>query len=115
MTGIPCSHAYAAVKIVHGNIYDYVDNCYKKSSQEKIYAPSMILVVITDMPRPNDYYRIENVSEQVFLLPPITSRPPRRPKVNRDESQFQNKRIYQCGRCHQPRHTSRNCRNPNQS
>ncbi|XP_028755677.1 uncharacterized protein LOC114715038 [Neltuma alba] len=68
MLGIPCSHACAAIKTIGGNVYDYVEECYKRSSQEKIYARSMAPVVIIDMPHLNDY-TFENLTAQPLLLP----------------------------------------------
>ncbi|XP_028784272.1 uncharacterized protein LOC114740315 [Neltuma alba] len=91
MSGIPCCHACAAIKTVGGNVYEYVEDCYKISAQEKIYGRSMVPVVTIDMPNPNDY-RFENLVEQTLLLPPNTSRPPGRPRTKRQESQFQNKK-----------------------
>ncbi|XP_025636214.1 uncharacterized protein [Arachis hypogaea] len=54
MTGIPCPHACAAIKLLHGNIYTYIEECYLKSSQQKIYASSMILIETRDMPDVNN-------------------------------------------------------------
>ncbi|XP_028804446.1 uncharacterized protein LOC114759441 [Neltuma alba] len=44
MSGIPCCHACAAIKTVGGNVYEYVEDCYKISAQEKIYGRSMVPV-----------------------------------------------------------------------
>ncbi|KAI9092977.1 hypothetical protein K1719_027500 [Acacia pycnantha] len=38
MSGIPCPHACAAIKGVHGNVYSYVDECPTITTQEKIYS-----------------------------------------------------------------------------
>ncbi|XP_028788261.1 uncharacterized protein LOC114744241 [Neltuma alba] len=91
MSGIPCCHACAAIKTVGGNVYEYVEDYYKISAQEKIYGRSMVPVVTIDMPNPNDYM-FENLAEQTLFLPPNTSRPPGRPRTKRQESQFQNKK-----------------------
>ncbi|XP_028754382.1 uncharacterized protein LOC114713878 [Neltuma alba] len=112
MSGIPCAHACAAIKLAHGNVYDYVEECYKITSQQKIYNRSMIPVVTIDMPDINDY-RMENILGQTFLQPPRTSRPPGRPRIKRRESQFQNKKTYYCGTCHEAGRTRRTCKNPN--
>ncbi|XP_054791611.1 uncharacterized protein LOC129297283 [Prosopis cineraria] len=53
MSGIPCPHACAAIKEVHGNVYNYVKKCYLHSSQEKIYSGTMHPVETHDMPKPN--------------------------------------------------------------
>ncbi|XP_028772552.1 uncharacterized protein LOC114729679 [Neltuma alba] len=114
MSGIPCPHACAAIKAVNCNVYDFVDECYKITSQQKIYGRSMIPVATVDMPNPNNYW-VENIGSQVFLAPPLTNRPPGRPKVKRRESQFQNRKIYHCSTCKQVGHTRRTCKNPNPS
>ncbi|XP_028763647.1 uncharacterized protein LOC114721920 [Neltuma alba] len=114
MTGIPCPHACAAIRVVHANVYDFVEDCYKITSQEKIYGNTMIPVVTIDRPNPNDYM-LQNIGNQVWLYPPTTSRPSGRPRIRRRESQFQNRKIYHCGQCHEPGHSKRTCRNPNPS
>ncbi|XP_028784192.1 uncharacterized protein LOC114740238 [Neltuma alba] len=112
MTGILCPHACATIKVVHANVYDFMEDCYKITSQEKIYGNTMIPVVTIDKPNPNDYM-LENITNQVLLYPPTTSRPSGRPRIRRRESQFQNRKIYHCGRSHEARHSKRTCRNPN--
>ncbi|XP_028755638.1 uncharacterized protein LOC114715006 [Neltuma alba] len=87
MLGISCPHACIAIKSMHRNVYDFVENCYKITSQEKIYLRCIIPVVIINRPDPNTIL-IENISEQIFLFPPQTVRPTRRPRANRRESQF---------------------------
>ncbi|XP_028762950.1 uncharacterized protein LOC114721287 [Neltuma alba] len=114
MTVILCAHACAAIKVVHTNVYDFVKDCYKITSQEKIHGNTMILVVTIDRPNLNDYM-LENITNQVLLYPPTTSRPLGRPRIRRRESQFQNRKIYHCGQCHEARHSKRTCRNPNRS
>ncbi|RYR13261.1 hypothetical protein Ahy_B04g070355 [Arachis hypogaea] len=49
MIGISYSHACAATKLLHSNIYTYVEESYLKSSQEKIYVNSVISVETHDM------------------------------------------------------------------
>ena len=112
MSGIPCAHACMAIKASHLNVYDFVDECYKITSQQKIYRMTMIPVVTLDMPQPNDY-RLQNRDDQMCLTPPLTARPPGRPRTKRTESQFQNKKIYHCSTCHQAGHTRRTCKNLN--
>ncbi|XP_028773768.1 uncharacterized protein LOC114730821 [Neltuma alba] len=112
MSGIPCPHACTTIKLVLGNVYDYVEDCYKITTQEKIYRRSMIPVITIDMPNPNNL-RMENIMGQIFLQPPQTSRPPGRPRTTRRESQFQNTKTYHCSRCHQAGHTKKTCKNLN--
>ncbi|XP_028799513.1 uncharacterized protein LOC114754838 [Neltuma alba] len=112
MSGIPCPHACAAIKALNCNVYDFVEECYKITSQQKIYGRTMTPVVTIDMPNPNNYW-LQDIASQVFLAPPLTSRPPGRPRINRQESQFQNKKVYHYSACQQVGHTRRTCKNPN--
>ena len=70
-------------------------------------------VVTIDMP--DNYMLLEDVTSLPLLYPPKTSRTSGRPKSKRRESQFQDKKIYHCGRCNEVGHTRRSCRNPNPS
>ncbi|RYR76982.1 hypothetical protein Ahy_A01g001472 [Arachis hypogaea] len=108
MTGIPCPHTCAAIKLLHGNIYTYVEECYLKSSQEKIYASSMIPIETHDMPDVNNL-TLTDWENNIFLMPPTTTRPPGRPCKKRRESQFQDVRVYKCSRCDQSGHGGKSC------
>ncbi|XP_025685673.1 uncharacterized protein [Arachis hypogaea] len=112
MTGIPCPHACAAIKLLHGNIYTYVEECYLKSSQEKIYVSSMIPIETHDMPDVNNL-TLTDWENNIFLMPPTTTRPPGRPCKKGRESQFQDVHVYKCSRCDQSGHNRSKCRNPN--
>ncbi|KAK4255705.1 hypothetical protein QN277_008669 [Acacia crassicarpa] len=112
MTGIPCPHACAAIKNLHGNVYTYVEECYLLSSQQKIYMNTMIPVETHDMPNLNQL-SLDDYRTNTFLQPPITSRPPGRPKKKRRDSQFQHQVQYQCSRCHQSGHNRASCTNLN--
>ncbi|XP_028752925.1 uncharacterized protein LOC114712539 [Neltuma alba] len=114
MSGLPCAHACAAIKLLHGSVYEFVDDCYKLSAQEKIYASSMRPIATHDCPRP-EALTVTQMMTGTFLQPPITKRPSGRPKKRRIESQFQSKKLYHCGRCHEPGHTVKTCQNPNPS
>ncbi|RYR14660.1 uncharacterized protein LOC110271180 [Arachis ipaensis] len=112
MTGIPCPDACAAIKLLHGNIYTYVEECYLKSSQEKIYEISMIPIETHDMSDLNNL-TLTDWENNIFLMPPTTTRPPGRPYKKRRESQFQDMRVYKCSRCDQSGHNRSKCRNLN--
>lgn len=114
MSGIPCAHACAAIKLVHGNVYEFVDDCYKLATQQKIYASMMRPVATHDCPHPQSP-TVTSMLTETFLKPPTTKRRPGRPKRKRIESQFQDKRSYHCGRCNEAGHTVKTCQNPNPS
>ncbi|XP_054795623.1 uncharacterized protein LOC129301080 [Prosopis cineraria] len=112
MVGIPCAHACAAIKLVQGNMYSYVEECYTIRAQEKIYSSTMIPVETIDMPQLTELH-YEDYEKNTFLEPLLTTRPLGRPPTKRRESQFQNKKVYHCSRCNQAGHTKNRCRNPN--
>ncbi|XP_054785913.1 uncharacterized protein LOC129292374 [Prosopis cineraria] len=112
MSGIPCAHACAAIRLLHGNVYNFVDECYKFTAQEQIYATSVKPIATHDCPHP-EALTVTNLLTETFLEPPMTRRPPGRPKSKRKESQFQNKKVYHCRICHEIGCTSKTCKNPN--
>ena len=114
MSGLPCVHACAAIKLSHGNVFTFVDDCFKLAAQEKIYAHTMRPIATHDCPDPSNLTETQLATWE-FLEPPLTARPSGRPKRKRIESQFQNKQVYHCGRCHEAGHTARTCKNPNPS
>ncbi|OMO65568.1 Zinc finger, PMZ-type [Corchorus capsularis] len=115
MTGIPCPHAAAVIRMKKLNIYDFVQHWYKKSNQELIYHNSIKPVEMHDVPTLESMDRSFIDSDETFLLPPITKVPVGRPQKKRIESQFNKKRDYTCTRCHVVGHSRRSCKNPNPS
>ncbi|XP_054813400.1 uncharacterized protein LOC129314046 [Prosopis cineraria] len=114
MSGLPCPRVCSAIKLSHGNIYQYVEEWYHLSCQEKIYGSNMIPIKTFDIPKPDTTTLINNLS-QTFLQPPLTSHPPGRLRTRRIESQFQYKKIYHCSRCGEAGHSRKTCKNPNPS
>ncbi|XP_028755408.1 uncharacterized protein LOC114714805 [Neltuma alba] len=112
MLGILCPHACATIKALNCNVYDFVEECYKITFQQKIYGRMITPVVTIDMPNPKNYW-LQDIASQVFLAPALTSQPLGRPRINRRESQFQNKKVYHCSTCQQVGRTRRTCKNPN--
>lgn len=112
MSGIPCPHACAAIKKVHGDVYAYLEECYLVSSQQKIYSGTMIPVEINDMPR-LDVCTVDDDTSQTFLKPPLIIRTPgrpSRPQSARPESQVQHEKVYHCSKCQELGHTRRTCK-----
>ena len=112
MTGIPCRHACCAVTAKNSNIYDYVEKCYMKETQEKIYASNMPLVPIHDMPTLSDDPNSLVVGSMSILHPPPDKRPPGRPRKKQQqiESQILDKRKLHCSRCHEVGHNKSTCK-----
>ena len=113
MARILCPHACAAIKLLHGNVYSYVEECYLKSSQEKIYMNTMVPMETHDMTDVNNL-SIASWVYNVFLMPPIITHPHGEALQEVcQESQSQDLGVYRCCRCHQSDHNRAKCRNPN--
>ncbi|GJV34033.1 elongation factor G, III-V domain-containing protein [Tanacetum coccineum] len=110
LSGIPCSHAIAAIKSRAQDPFDYLDNCYSK---ERFVA---------------DYsYPIEVVGSEEFwpnsglgeLLPPVPKSMPGRPRKARRRRKYEPKksksklsrhgRDMHCGSCNSIEHNSKSC------
>ena len=68
MSGIPCEHACTTIKLVHGNVYEFVDDCYKLATQQKIYANMMRPITTHDCPQPQ-FPTVTPEMEKAFLDP----------------------------------------------
>ncbi|KAJ9671317.1 hypothetical protein PVL29_025151 [Vitis rotundifolia] len=113
MTGIPCRHACCAVTAANTNIYDYVEKCYMKETQEQIYASNMPSVPIHDMPTLSELHGNDPnslVGSMSILHPPPDKRPPGRPRKKEIDSQLQDKRKLHCSRCHKAGHNRSTCK-----
>ncbi|RVW37815.1 hypothetical protein CK203_087862 [Vitis vinifera] len=80
MSGLPCPHVCAVIRTLRHDVYDYIDPCFKVSTQQLIYSDGQ-----------------GNVFPS--LQPPQVRRPPGRPRQRRIESQFSHKRAIHCSRC----------------
>lgn len=111
MTGIPCRHACCAVTATNANIYDYVEKCYMKETQERIYSSSMHSLPIHDMPTLSDPNSLS-----ILLHPPpgvgVDKRPPGRPRKKQqiNPPQLPDKRKLHCSRCHKAGHNKSTCK-----
>ena len=98
MSGIPCPHACVVIKAKHGNIYEFVDDCYKSTRLYLIYSFTMVLVETHNM---LDITMLESPCIEFPLTPPVTKRPRRRLKMKCIKSQFIILRKIQCSKCKQ--------------
>ena len=99
--GFPCAHAFAAIHRSGLELEKFIDPYYHTEMYQKAYAIPIIPIDTIDMPfaNPND----------LQVLPPICKRQAGRPKRKRGEGASDEKRHYQCGRCHGYGHNSRGC------
>lgn len=111
IAGIPCKHACSVFRKTTERPESYVDQCYHKSTQVKIYSH-----FITPVPGPNQWTK---AATNLTVRPPIYKRPVGRPAKNRKrgpDSPVRNGRVtrggtyIRCGECNQEGHNSRTCK-----
>ena len=106
MLGIPYEHVAAVILSIVQNVVDFVDDCYKYPMKELIYASFFSGIETHDMPFVDDDGLVRYISGEVFfsLNPLYTKRHPKIPRKKRIKSQFQDKRMVYCSRCHMSNH-----------
>jgi SWIM zinc finger len=124
--GLPCSHAAAAILNRRDAVHKYAAHYYTTVSYRLTYADSIEPIYMDDVMQ-----QLEQQSGAVTTdsssdsdtdapipgtncLPPLTRRPPGRPKKKRvrTEDFGREKRIFRCTRCQKPDHSARTCREP---
>ncbi|KAM2041332.1 hypothetical protein FF1_034908 [Malus domestica] len=118
LCGIPCPHAIACILRKGQDVALYVDDCYKKATYLKAYAP-----VISPLPGQDQWDKPSNETTKIDL--PICKKQTGRPKKKRakDPSEeppvtsHEGKKLkrwiyikpYACRSCGQEGHTSKTC------
>ncbi|KAH6787567.1 hypothetical protein C2S52_007119 [Perilla frutescens var. hirtella] len=105
---IPCSHAAAAIRFSGGNIYEFVDRCYKTETIASMYDS-----VIMGLPSPEDWI-VPSDGCPLVRAPVITKQAGHhrmsRARGGAEASSSQRRQI--CTRCHVPGHNRRVCTAP---
>jgi len=83
MSGIPCVHAYAAIRHSCKNTEDYVDEYFNVEMYNKAYEPIIYPMPIQEQWIPTQHDKLE---------PPVSRVAPGRPK--RSEKSKQNEKIW---------------------
>ena len=114
MSGLPCPHVCAVIRTLRHDVYDYIDPCFKFSTQHLIYSGQFQPLPTHNMPKVCEAGTLQDGQGKVFpsLQPPQVRRPPRRPRQRRIESQFSHKRAIHCSRCNGIGHNQSKCNNP---
>ena len=118
LQGFPCRHAMAVIKKEKKWVYDFVNVCYKSSTQTMCYMNSVHPMETHDMATVDDITgRViggEALDDEFNrrILPPINPRKRGRPESKRRESQTQGARLKRCSKCGEPGHYKNTCRNP---
>ncbi|XP_077234676.1 uncharacterized protein LOC143876881 [Tasmannia lanceolata] len=103
--GLPCGHAIAAINITEFDPYDYCNECFDSERYQDTYAE----VVHTTLDRTQWH---ESLEPLVTILPPLTKRPPERPRTRRTDRELKSGLRYKCTRCRQLGHNRRSCKEP---
>ncbi|XP_010661450.1 uncharacterized protein LOC104881823 [Vitis vinifera] len=114
MSGLPCPHVCAVIRTLRHDVYDYIDPCFKVSTQQLIYSGQFQPLPTHNMPKVCEAGTLQDGQGNVFpsLQPPQVRRPPGRPRQKRIESQFSHKRAIHCSRCNGIGHNRSKCNNP---
>ena len=89
----PCAHALAAIQGAGKRVYDYIDPYYSVELYKRSYDLGIHSI-------PNLDRSLCESSSSGMIFPPLTKRPPGRPKSKRIKSVNESrKRPMKCGRC----------------
>ena len=113
MFRLPCPHVCVVIILRH-DVYDYIDPCFKVSTQHLIYSGQFQPLPTHNMPKVCEAGTLQDGQGKVFpsLQPPQVRRPPGRPRQRCIELQFSHKRAIHCSRCNGISHNRSKCNNP---
>ncbi|RVW64611.1 hypothetical protein CK203_048506 [Vitis vinifera] len=82
MSGLPCPHVCAVIRTLRHDVYDYIDPCFKVSTQQLIYSGQFQPLPTHNMPKVCEAGTLQDGQGNVFpsLQPPQVRRPPGRPR-----------------------------------
>jgi zinc finger SWIM domain-containing protein 3 len=99
----PCVHAVAAICSAGKDLSSYVDPYYHVEAFRASYSFSIY-------PIPTVWMR-EQQDDEGFILPPVSKKPPGRPRTQRIPSRGENRNQIKCGRCQRlGNHNRKSCK-----
>ncbi|XP_062089137.1 uncharacterized protein LOC133795697 [Humulus lupulus] len=101
---IPCAHAIAVFAKTRLKTYDYVVDYNKTTTMKATYES-----IVHQLPNESEWTLPETLNK--IVLPPKTRKPPGRPRRKRIRSRGEPKVQIKCGRCVQPGHNRKTCKN----
>ncbi|XP_062075843.1 uncharacterized protein LOC133779968 [Humulus lupulus] len=101
---IPCAHAIAIFAKTRLKTYDYVVDYYKTTTMKATYEST-----VHPFPNESEWTLPETLNK--IVLPPKSRKPPGCPRRKRIRSRGEPKVQIKCGRCAQPGHNRKTCRN----
>ncbi|XP_062093939.1 uncharacterized protein LOC133799974 [Humulus lupulus] len=102
---MPCGHAVAVIAKRILRVHDYCAKFYRTETLKALYQEN-----VHHLPHKHEW----NLPQQldIVVLPPKATIPAGRPRKKRIRSRGEPKVIITCGKCGQPGHNRKTCRNP---
>ncbi|KAL6286339.1 hypothetical protein ACE6H2_010729 [Prunus campanulata] len=100
--GFPCAHAIAAILADHGDLYEYIEPYFTTDYYRSCYGIPIAPVLDIEKEAPEGL-------EDFKVKPPLTRKPPGRPRTKRIKSRGEEKKCYKCSRCGQGGQHNRTC------
>ncbi|XP_062112630.1 uncharacterized protein LOC133823796 [Humulus lupulus] len=102
---ILCGHAVAAIAKRNLSVYDYCAKFYRTETLKALYQEN-----VHPLPHKDEWNLPQHLD--IIVLPPNATIPAGRPRKKRIRSRGEHKVIITCGKCAQPEHNRKTCRNP---
>ncbi|XP_062081032.1 uncharacterized protein LOC133785833 [Humulus lupulus] len=102
---MPCGHAVAVIAKRNLGVYDYCAKFYKTETLKAMYEEN-----VHPFPHKDEWNLPQHLD--IVVLPPKATITAGRPKNKRIRSRGEPKVIITCGKCGQPGHNRKTCRNP---
>ncbi|XP_062081124.1 uncharacterized protein LOC133785925 [Humulus lupulus] len=102
---MPCGHAVTVIAKRNLGVYDYCAKFYKTETLKAMYEEN-----VHPLPHKDEWNLPQHLD--IVVLPPKATIPAGRPRKKRIRSRGKPKVIITCGKCGQPGHNRKTCRNP---
>ncbi|XP_062100867.1 uncharacterized protein LOC133806794 [Humulus lupulus] len=102
---MPCGRAVAVIAKRNLSVYDYCAKFYRTETLKALYQEN-----VHPLPHQDEWNLPQHLD--IMVLPPKTTIPAGRPRKKRIRSRGEPKVIITCGKCGQPGHNRKTCRNP---
>lgn len=117
-SGLPCSHAVAALLSCRQNVHRFTESCFTVASYRKAYSQTIHPIADKTLWKETSLgLESQNVGDknaEVIINPPKSLKPPAQPRKKRirPEDGSRMKRVVHCSRCNQTGHFRSTCTAP---
>lgn len=103
LNGFPCAHAIAAILADYVDPYDYFEPYFTAEYYRNCYDIPIVPVPDVEKESPEGL-------EDFIVKPPLTKKPPGRPRMKKIKSSVEDRRANKCSRCgHASQHNRKTC------